>query len=67
MYGHFDQFYPMGHSRNNFTRFQNAGGQGTFLEFTVPGGNGHAVRDAPELWQGPVDAYLRSLPDNTRQ
>jgi hypothetical protein len=49
------------HSQNNFMLFQNAGGQGTFLEFNVPGGYGHAVLSAPELWQGPVAEYLSSL------
>ena len=43
--------------------FQSAGGQGTFLEFNVPGGRGHAVLSAPELWEGPVAEYLSSLTD----
>jgi pimeloyl-ACP methyl ester carboxylesterase len=63
LYGRQDPFYDIQHSRNNFTLFQSAGGQGTFLEFTVPSGYGHAVLSAPELWQGPVAEYLRSLND----
>jgi hypothetical protein len=47
--------------------FQNAGGQGTFLKFNVPGGNGHAVLSDPELWKGPVEAYLSSLTDRAKQ
>ena len=41
LYGHHDPFYDIQHSQNNFMVFQKAGGQGTFLEFDVPGGNGH--------------------------
>ena len=63
LYGDQDQFYDIQHSRNNFMLFQSAGGQGTFLEFNVPGGSGHAVLSAPELWEGPVVEYLRSLTD----
>ncbi len=61
LYGQSDPFYPLEHSRNNFALFQRAGGQGRFLEFHVPSGNGHAVRDAPELWLGPVSEYLKTL------
>lgn len=60
LYGHHDPFYEIEHSRNNFAVFRNAGGQGTFLEFDVPGGNGHFVAGSPELWAGAVAAYLRS-------
>ena len=60
LYGHHDPFYEIEHSRNNFAVFRNAGGQGTFLEFDVPGGNGHFVAGSPELWEGAVAAYLRS-------
>jgi pimeloyl-ACP methyl ester carboxylesterase len=63
LYGDQDPFYDIQHSRNNFMLFQNAGGQGTFLEFTLPGGSGHAVLGAPELWEGPVAEYLSSLTD----
>ena len=63
LYGDQDRFYEIQHSRNNFMLFQSAGGQGTFLEFNVPGGSGHAVLSAPELWEGPVVEYLRSLTD----
>jgi hypothetical protein len=47
--------------------FQSAGGQGTFLEFNVPGGYGHAVLSAPELWEGPVAEYLSSLTDAAKK
>ena len=63
LYGHHDPFYEIEHSRNNFRQFESAGGQGTFLEFDVPGGNGHGVLGVPELWERPVAAYLSSLPD----
>jgi len=48
------------YSRANFQRFQAAGGEGTFEEFEVPNGNGHFVIGYPDLWAGPIDAYLRS-------
>lgn len=66
LYGHHDRFYEIEHSRNNFALFQRAGGHGTFLEFDVPNGGGHAVINAPELWEGPVAEYLSSLADDTR-
>jgi hypothetical protein len=47
--------------------FQGAGGQGTFLEFNVPGGHGHAVLSAPELWEGPVAEYLSSLTEAAKK
>jgi pimeloyl-ACP methyl ester carboxylesterase len=61
LYGDHDPFYDLQHSRNNFMLFQSAGGQGTFLDFNVPGGYGHAVLASPELWEGPVAEYLSSL------
>lgn len=63
LYGHHDPFYSIEHSRGNFSRFQSAGGRGTFLEFDVPGGYGHGVVGDPELWQGWASAYLSSLAD----
>jgi hypothetical protein len=47
--------------------FQRAGGQGTFLKFNLPGGNGHFVLRAPELWEGPVAEYLSSLADGAKE
>jgi pimeloyl-ACP methyl ester carboxylesterase len=67
LYGHQDPTYDIQHSRNNFTLFQSAGGHGTFLEFNVPGGYGHAVLFAPELWEGPVAEYLSSLTDGVKK
>ncbi len=67
LYGDQDLFYDIQHSRNNFTLFQSAGGQGTFLGFNVPGGYGHAVLSAPELWEGPVAEYLNSLTDAAKK
>ena len=67
LYGDQDPFYDIQHSRNNFMLFQSAGGQGTFLKFNVPGGYGHFVLSAPELWEGPVAEYLRSLTDGAKE
>ena len=61
LYGNGDPFYSISHSRANFAAFQSAGGQGTFLEFDVPGGFGHNVIGNPGLWSTPVKDYLRAL------
>ena len=61
LYGHDDPFYPVQHSRQNFTAFKKAGGQGAFLDFSVPGGDGHRVIAHPTLWAAPVGDYLKSL------
>ena len=67
LYGDQDPFYDLQHSRNNFMLFQSAGGQGNFLKFNVPGGYGHFVLSAPQLWDGPVAEYLRSLTDGAKE
>jgi dienelactone hydrolase len=63
LYGRHDPFYSISHSRENFAAFQRAGGQGSFLEFDVPGGYGHGVIDHPQLWSVPIANYLDSLAD----
>lgn len=67
LYGHHDWFYDTQHSRTNFDVFQKAGGHGTFLEFDVPGGSGHAVLSKPGLWEEPVAEYLNALAADTKQ
>jgi pimeloyl-ACP methyl ester carboxylesterase len=66
LYGYHDPFYDIQHSQKNFMLFQSTGGQGTFLKFNVPGGYGHAVLSARELWEGPVAGYLNSLTDDAK-
>jgi dienelactone hydrolase len=61
LYGNSDRFYSMAHSRTNFAAFENSGGHGTFLEFDVPGDNGHRLMLHPKLWSAPVENYLGSL------
>jgi dienelactone hydrolase len=61
LYGRNDSFYSMAHSQANFAAFREAGGNGIFQEFDVPGGNGHYVLGAPRLWSAPVAEYLDSL------
>jgi dienelactone hydrolase len=59
LYGENDPFYPLSHSRANFTAFQEAGGQGSFHEYVPPNGViGHAISTRPELWSGAAAAYL---------
>lgn len=61
LYGNGDAYYPVDHSRANFDLFRDAGGQGRFLVFDVPQGNGHAVANYRELWLDAVEAYLASI------
>jgi len=61
LYGRRDPFYSGSHSRENFAAFQKAGGQGTFLEFDLPGGNGHYLIGQPPLWSAAAGNYLDSL------
>jgi dienelactone hydrolase len=61
LYGRPDPFYSIRHSRENFAAFEKAGGQGTFLEFDVPDGNGHYLMGYSRLWAAPVGEYLDRL------
>jgi dienelactone hydrolase len=61
LYGQRDTFYSMPHSQDNFAAFRRAGGQGTFLEFDVPSGNGHAVLGFVQLWSAAIGNYLDAL------
>jgi hypothetical protein len=61
LYGQHDTYYSIAHSRENFAAFEQAGGQGKFLEFEMPAGQGHALAGRPDLWSGPLDGYLNSL------
>jgi hypothetical protein len=61
LYGQRDPFYSMPHSQDNFAAFRRAGGQGTFLEFDVPGGNGHALFGYVQLWSAATGNYLEAL------
>jgi pimeloyl-ACP methyl ester carboxylesterase len=60
LYGDWDQFYPLFHSRENFAAFQTAGGKGVFHEFAPPPGfGGHGIVARPDLWASALDAYLK--------
>ncbi|MEH2503180.1 hypothetical protein V1290_001991 [Bradyrhizobium sp. AZCC 1578] len=61
LYGQHDSNYSLAHSRENFAAFEKAGGQGKFLEFDMPVGQGHFVVGRPNLWSAPLDSYLSSL------
>src|SRR5262249_54193546 len=61
LYGRNDPAYSIAHSQENFSAFREAGGQGSFLEYDVPGGNGHIIIYYPSLWSTPVGEYLDSL------
>jgi dienelactone hydrolase len=60
LYGDWDQFYPLFHSRENFAAFQAAGGNGVFHEFAPPPGlAGHRIVERPDLWGSVINAYLK--------
>jgi pimeloyl-ACP methyl ester carboxylesterase len=60
LYGDWDQFYPLFHSRENFAAFQAAGGKGVFHEFAPPPGlGGHRIVERPDLWGAVINAYLK--------
>jgi dienelactone hydrolase len=61
LYGDGDPFYPLSHSRENFSAFQAAGGTGTFHSFQPPGGNGHHLLVYPDVWVSTVLAYLQRI------
>ncbi|AHD11018.1 Dienelactone hydrolase [Phaeobacter gallaeciensis] len=61
LYGENDPFYSIAHTKERFEAFEAKGGQGTYVVFDVPGGNGHALSAAHSLWAPVADAYLDSL------
>ncbi|QWG12663.1 alpha/beta hydrolase [Bradyrhizobium sediminis] len=61
LYGQYDSFYSIAHSRENFAAFEKAGGQGKFFDFDMPLGQGHTLVGHPNLWSGPLHSYLSSL------
>ena len=59
LYGDKDPFYSLVHSRANFAAFKEAGGKGTFHEYTPPEAlDGHRIGSAPSLWSATLEAYL---------
>lgn len=65
LYGERDPFYPLAHTRANFTAFETAGGKGSFHEYTPPADlNGHQIIGFPNLWGEALQTYLaeRGLP-----
>lgn len=61
LYGRGDMCYSIAHSRSNYETFTKAGGKGAFIEFDVPGGNGHFLAAYHELWREHVERYLETL------
>ncbi|TAV74752.1 alpha/beta hydrolase family protein [Rhizobium leguminosarum] len=58
LHGSHDQYYRIEHCRENFERFQSAGGQGEFISVSA----GHALLFKPALWANHVDHYIAALP-----
>lgn len=62
LYGDHDPLYSIAHSQQNFERFKDAGGIGTFHVIEEPAAeNGHLIDRLDNLWSNAVDAYLAAL------
>ncbi|MGH6835085.1 MAG: alpha/beta hydrolase family protein [Methylocella sp.] len=61
LYGRNDRTFYIEHSRSHYKTFAKAGGKGVFIDFDVPGGNGHFLSSYPELWREHVEQYLDTL------
>ena len=60
LYGDGNPFYPLSHSRENFSAFQAAGGKEAFHDLTPPSGaNGHQISRYPDRWRLLVEDYLK--------
>lgn len=62
LYGENDSCYGLAHSRKNFDAFIAAGGQGTFLTYSVGTlMDGHQLIYKPNLWREAVDSFIVNL------
>ncbi|MGE4248511.1 MAG: alpha/beta hydrolase family protein [Parvibaculaceae bacterium] len=57
LHGSFDQYYRIGHCRENFEKYVAAGGRGKF--FAAP--TGHSLLFKPALWKTHLDQYMDGL------
>ena len=57
LHGSYDQYYRIGHCRENFDRFVAAGGQGKFIAAPM----GHALLFKPALWKSHADQYMADI------
>jgi predicted esterase len=62
LHGSYDQYYRIGHCRENFERFLSAGGQGKFIAAPM----GHALLFKPALWKNHLDHYMDGLAKGIR-
>jgi dienelactone hydrolase len=61
LYAENDPYYPLSHSRENFTTFTAAGGKGLFVDFAVPAEIGHSLAAFPLVWASILAAYLQRV------
>jgi dienelactone hydrolase len=62
LYGANDSFYSLEYSRSQHAAYVQAGGLGSFHQFTrAPGLNGHFLINDPALWTDVVDEFLDGL------
>ncbi len=61
LYGENDTYYSTAHTTERFQTFKKHGGQGVYEVFDVPGGNGHSLSAAYDLWSPVAAAYLNAM------
>ena len=62
LYGENDSCYGLDHSQKNFDAFIAAGGQGSFLTYSVgTSKDGHQLIYKPNLWREAVDSFIENL------
>lgn len=62
LYGENDACYSITHSRKNFDTFIAAGGNGTFLTYSLgTAKDGHQLIYKPNLWQEAMDSFIKNL------
>ncbi|MEJ8308007.1 alpha/beta hydrolase [Agrobacterium larrymoorei] len=57
LHGSYDQYYRIGHCKDNFERFLSSGGLGKFVAAPM----GHALMFKPTLWRDHLDQYLADI------
>ena len=65
LYGNYDPYYSLSHSRSNFEAFKRAGGKGEFYEFqALPASSGHEIIFFDGIWDSVLEKYLNQSMEN---
>ena len=61
LYGDYDPYYSLEHSRKNFKAFKHAGGKGDFHKYQpLPASSGHEIIFFDGIWENEIEEYLDS-------